>query len=157
VKRAPKHATAAERARYTIERSNYVRLRKKPAKACVLCHDVHPNTQEHFERGPTGWLTSTCKTCSQKKYRTLYDQKAGGKHTQACPICRQKNPLVRDLGAPQVVWLCRRCLVATNLFDHAEVFERLTQYICWKHGWAAEPVTAQEKQKSLAGQPAGDE
>jgi hypothetical protein len=138
MKRLPPHATHAQRVEHLKVWRDYTRLRNKPLKACVKCHKTFENTDKNFARGASGWLTSTCKRCSEAYWAREHQEQAQGHKTPVCPVCRERGrPLVRDTKAPEIVWLCRRCLQASNMHGMLDTFQRFILYVLWKNQWSA--------------------
>jgi hypothetical protein len=122
--------------------ADYMRMRRRPQKACWSCQNVFPNTLEHFAAGKGGRVGVRCRKC-------VAANPVPTRVKQNCPCCGAFTRLVRDRHAPAPVMLCSTCLRTANalLAMSTEAYDRLLQYKLWReqahwraHVKAAGPV-----------------
>jgi hypothetical protein len=110
------------------------RVQKRPAKPCVGCKQIMPNTDEWFARGPTGRLTSTCLKCVETKTTNPRSRGQLGE----CPVCGQEQHLVDDRKGPKdngkPLRVCRRCVLIARMTEPVDLsaLDRLFDWMKWR-------------------------
>ncbi len=119
--------------------ADYMRLRRRPIKACWHCKRVFPNTLEYFADGRRGRVGVRCIEC-------VAAHPVPTKVKQPCPCCGELTRLVRDRHAPsqQFIFLCHGCLRAVNwnLGVSGAARGRILQYVGWRLGAQENASTA---------------
>lgn len=107
--------------------ADYMRLRRRPEKACWGCEKVFPNTLEHFAAGARGRVGVRCHAC-------VAANPAPTRVKASCPCCGVFTRLVVDRHAPAPVMVCRSCLKLVNmvLATDAQTLARMEQYVEWR-------------------------
>ena len=107
--------------------ADYMRLRRRPEKACWSCSNVYHNTLEHFTAGVRGRVGVRCHAC-------VAANPVPTRAKSPCPCCGELTRLVLDRHAPSAVFVCRVCLRMVNdqLSASRETLDRLIQYAGWR-------------------------